>query len=87
MRNHLCNHEEILNRKETGEARLHRMKSDLDAIANQPFAAHHINLLPRTLATPPTMLVDLGFRGATTSSKLLTTTGDMSPSTPTTAMQ
>jgi hypothetical protein len=63
-----------LNQKETGKAVFHRAESNLDAIANQPFATHHINLFSRMLAVPPTMLVDLGLSSTTASSKLLATT-------------
>jgi len=64
--NHLCNHEEILNRKETGEAVLHRVKSKLDAIANQPFVIHHISLFsPERWQRHQQILVDLGFSSTT----------------------
>ena len=54
------------------KAVLHRVVkiSNLNAIANQPFAIHHINPFPKTLAMPLTMLVDLGFLNVMVSSKL-----------------
>ena len=51
---------------------------------NQPLAMHQISIFGRILATPPGMLIDLGFHNTTVSSKLLATLlvgGDMTQNT------